>query len=180
METCKGAEVGGARGAVRAGVGPSTTPFQATSTALGVVEARASFRRERNPKYVLCYSRRSLVQELLPEFLLCLGFRLRQFVHTIWSSLVAPMEKSLPAMQELQVRSWVGKIPWRRKWLPTPVFLPGKSHGQRSLAGYSPWGLKESDMTERLTLTYTLSNLIFPMIQWGAIIPPIFHKRQLR
>ena len=37
---------------------------------------------------------------------------------------------------------WVGKIPWRRKWQPTPVFLPGKSHGQRSLAGYSPWDLK--------------------------------------
>ena len=42
----------------------------------------------------------------------------------------------------------VGKIPWRRKWQPTPVFLPGKSHGLRSLAGYSPWGRKESAMTE--------------------------------
>ena len=41
---------------------------------------------------------------------------------------------------------------WRRKWQPTLVFLPGKSHGQRDLAGYSPWGRKESDMTERLTL----------------------------
>ena len=38
---------------------------------------------------------------------------------------------------------WAGKIPWRRKWQSTPVFLPGKSHGQRSLAGYSPWGRKE-------------------------------------
>ena len=37
---------------------------------------------------------------------------------------------------------WVGRIPWRRKWQPTPVFLPGKSHGQKSLAGYSPWGCK--------------------------------------
>ena len=37
----------------------------------------------------------------------------------------------------------VGKIPWRRAWQPTPVFLPGKSHGQRSLAAYSPWGHKE-------------------------------------
>ena len=45
---------------------------------------------------------------------------------------------------------WVGKILWRRKWQPTPVFLPGKSHGRRSLAGYSPWGCKESDMTEQL------------------------------
>ena len=39
---------------------------------------------------------------------------------------------------------WVGKIPWRRKWQSTPVFLSGKFHGQRSLAGYSPWGCKES------------------------------------
>ena len=43
---------------------------------------------------------------------------------------------------------WVGKIRWSRKWQPTTVFLPGKFHGQRSLAGYSPWGRKESDMTE--------------------------------
>ena len=46
---------------------------------------------------------------------------------------------------------WVRKILWRRKWQPTPVFLPGKFHGQRSLVGYSPWGLKESDMTEQLS-----------------------------
>ena len=45
---------------------------------------------------------------------------------------------------------WVGKIPWRRKWQPTPVLLPGKSHGQRTLVGYSPWDHKESDMTEWL------------------------------
>ena len=43
---------------------------------------------------------------------------------------------------------WVGKIPWRRAWQFTPVFLPGESHGQRSLVGYSPWGCKESDSTE--------------------------------
>ena len=43
-------------------------------------------------------------------------------------------------------------MPWRREWQPTPVLLPGESHGQRSLAGYSPWGRKESDRTERLTL----------------------------
>ena len=43
---------------------------------------------------------------------------------------------------------WVGKIPWRRKWQSAPVLLPGKFHGQRSLAGYSPLGLKELDMTE--------------------------------
>ena len=44
---------------------------------------------------------------------------------------------------------WVGKIPWRRERLPSPVFWPGEFHGQRSLEGYSPWGYKESDMTER-------------------------------
>ena len=48
---------------------------------------------------------------------------------------------------------WVGKIPWRRKWQPTPVFLPRKSHGQRSLAGYGPRGCKQSGTTERLTLS---------------------------
>ena len=41
--------------------------------------------------------------------------------------------------------------PWRRTWEPTPVFLPGESHGQKSLEGYSPWGHKELDVTERLT-----------------------------
>ena len=48
---------------------------------------------------------------------------------------------------------WIGKIPWRRKCQPTPIFLPGEFHGQRSLAGYSPWGYKESDMTEWLPLS---------------------------
>ena len=49
---------------------------------------------------------------------------------------------------------WVRTIPWRRKWQPTPVFLPEEFHGQRSLAGYSPQGHKESDTTEWLTLDY--------------------------
>ena len=49
---------------------------------------------------------------------------------------------------------WVGKIPWRRAWQPTPVFFPGKSHGQRSPVGYSPWGRKEWDTTEH-THTHT-------------------------
>ena len=46
---------------------------------------------------------------------------------------------------------------WRRKWQPTPVFLPGKSHGRRSLVGCSPWGLKESDTTEWLHFHFSLS-----------------------
>ena len=68
--------------------------------------------------------------------------------------LVAQMVKNPSAMQEMQERrvwSLGHKIPWRRKWLPTPVFLPGEFHGQRSLAGYSPWDCKESHMTELLS-----------------------------
>ena len=50
------------------------------------------------------------------------------------------MVQNLPAMQETVFNSWVGKIPWKRAWQPTPVFLPGKSHGQRGLEDYSPKG----------------------------------------
>jgi len=57
-------------------------------------------------------------------------------------ALVAQSVKNLPAMQKTRFDPWVRKIPWRRKWEPTPVFLPGKSHGQKILAGYSPWGHK--------------------------------------
>ena len=49
---------------------------------------------------------------------------------------------------ETRFHPWVEKIPWRRAWQPTPVFLPGESLGQRSLEGYSPWGCKQSDTTE--------------------------------
>ena len=59
-------------------------------------------------------------------------------------------------------------LPWRRNWQPAPVFLPRESHGQRSLAGYNPWGHKESDTTKQLTHTHThthkaltLSSLVF-------------------
>ena len=61
------------------------------------------------------------------------------------------MVKNLPAnkeTQEMWVQSLSPENPWSRKWKPTPVFLPGKSHGQRSLTGYSSWGHKESDTTE--------------------------------
>ena len=47
---------------------------------------------------------------------------------------------------------WIGKIPWSRKWQSTPIFLPGKFHGQRSLEVYSLWGCKESDTTEGLSV----------------------------
>ena len=71
------------------------------------------------------------------------------------------MVKRLPTMQETWVRSLGRKIPWRRKWQPTPAFLPRKSRGWRSLVGYSPRGYKESDTTERLHFTI-ITSTIFP------------------
>ena len=59
-------------------------------------------------------------------------------------------------MQEIVV----GKIPWRRRWQSTPVFLPGESLGQRSLAGCSAWGRKGADRTDRLTLSLSFFNTI--------------------
>ena len=58
--------------------------------------------------------------------------------------------KRMP-LRAVEMMQNFGFIRWRRKWQPTPIFLPGESHGQRSLAGYSPWGRKESDTTEQLT-----------------------------
>ena len=56
-------------------------------------------------------------------------------------------------MQEIGTDPWVGKIPWRREWQPTPLFLLEESNGQRSLAGYSLWGPKELDRTEQVCTT---------------------------
>ena len=65
-----------------------------------------------------------------------------------------------------------GRSPWRREWLPTSVFSPGESHGQRSLAGYSAWGHKESDTTEQLSLeAYRLPMIAaFRLIIWAKMI----------
>ena len=80
-------------------------------------------------------------------------------------------------------------IYWRRKWQPTPVVLPGESHGQMSLAGYSPWGHKESDMTELLTHTHThiyilkfeitldLFTSVFVSSKCIALIPQLIYSK---
>ena len=60
----------------------------------------------------------------------------------IWGSPGGSAVEKCLAVQETWVYPWVRKIPWRRKWQPIPVFLPGKSHGERGLVGYSPWGHK--------------------------------------
>ena len=75
---------------------------------------------------------------------------------------------------------WVGKIPWSRKWQPTPVFLPGKAHGLRSQVGYSPWGCKVLDMTEHActhTQTHTHPPALFPLLRpplrpWVEVVEP--------
>ena len=73
-------------------------------------------------------------------------------------------------LKRRRLNPWVKKIPWRRKWQPTPVFLPGKFHGQRSLAGCSPWGCKVSDTTEhtrtRLTFRSRFFNLSSCLVSW--------------
>ena len=83
-----------------------------------------------------------------------------------------PVVKNPPAAQETLIPPLGQEDPLRREWLPTPVFLPGESHGQRSLVGYSPWGLKESDRTERLTLSLTLTsetgNYLMPKIHCSS------------
>ena len=70
------------------------------------------------------------------------------------------MVKRLSTMQETWVRSLGREDPWKRKWQSTPVLLPGKSHGQRSLVGYSPWGRKELDTTERLHFHFHIRGFI--------------------
>ena len=71
----------------------------------------------------------------------------------VWASQVALVVKNRPAnagdiRKTRWFDPWVGKIPWRRAQQPTPVFLPGEFHGQRSMVGYSSWCCKELDMTE--------------------------------
>ena len=65
---------------------------------------------------------------------------------------------------------WVGKIPWRRKWHPTPVLLPGKSHGQRILVGCSPWGRKESDTTSDFPFTFHFHALEKEMATHSSVL----------
>ena len=80
---------------------------------------------------------------------------------------------------------WVGQIPWRRERLPTPVFWPGEFHGQRNLAGYSPWGLKELETTERLWLSLCGRTLYFIHSKYHSLhwlipgsqsTPPLAHS----
>ena len=74
--------------------------------------------------------------------------------HVSGASLVTQMVKNPPQCRRPGFDPWVRRIPCRRQWLPTPIFLAGESLGQRSLEGYSPWGCKESDTTKQLTFSH--------------------------
>ena len=78
------------------------------------------------------------------------GYFLTTDLGFYWASLVAQMVKCCLQRERPRFDPWVGRMPWRRKWQPTPALLPGKSYERRSLIGYSPWGCKESDTTEQL------------------------------
>ena len=84
-----------------------------------------------------------------------------RFSHTVaWLPWCLSGKESACQSRRCRFDPWVEKSPWRRKWQPTPVFLPGKPHGQRNLAGYSPWGRKESDMTYRLNNSNNIWSLM--------------------
>ena len=82
------------------------------------------------------------------------------------------------------IHPWVGKIPWRRKWQPIPAFLPGKSHGQRSLVGYSPWGCKRIGHDLATTPQFTLCACSEALSEEGAgatlqeerVLFPLWHQ----
>ena len=78
--------------------------------------------------------------------------------------------KGLPAIRETGFNPWVRKILWRRKWQPTPVFLPEESHGWRSLAGYNPWGREKSD-TSLTRKSYGSLSIFFMNVDVWA--PPL-------
>ena len=94
------------------------------------------------------------------------------------ASLVAQMVRVCLQCRRPEFNPWVRKIPWRRKWQPTLVFLPGKSHGQRSLVGYSPrrvtksWTQLDSIFKSRdITLptkVHLVKAMVFPVVMYGC------------
>ena len=102
----------------------------------------------------------SLVSHILCKYLLPVCGLI---YHNVLASLVAQKVKNLSTMQEMGRLGFdrqVRKIPWRREWLPIPVFLPEEFHGQRSLVGYSPWRCKKLDTTQRLNSNSMFSSVL--------------------
>ena len=91
-----------------------------------------------------------------------------------WASLVAQWWRIHCQCKRFRISPWVGTIPWRRKWQPTPVFLPGKFHGQRSLVGYSKWGGRESYTTESVHFT-SLQHPLYFSYKHSTVLSMSFH-----
>ena len=132
-----------------------------------------------NPLYILA----SFVKDKVPSIFLPLGIYPKTFeligfhpsIHPLHLMVVTnpggSAEKNLLWCRRCRrpgFDPWVRKIPWRRARKPTPGFLPGESHGQRSLAGYSPQGHKESDTTERLSMHAHMHTEVFDL--WGELV----------
>ena len=102
----------------------------------------------------------SLLYEVMLLFILCPTVKYNVWIIYVGKgnkrvSLVAQPQRICLPRRRGRIHPWVGKTPWRRKWQPSPGVLPGKSQGQRSLAGHSPWGHKETQLTYRHTPTHT-------------------------
>ena len=104
--------------------------------------------------------------------------------HILWHVRLHALPRSLSGKESicqcwrcrrLGFSPWIGKISWRSKWQPTPVFLPGKSHGQRNLVGYSPWSHKELDITERMSTHTQAYIVLFSYISCFAHMLHILH-----
>ena len=80
-------------------------------------------------------------------------------------------------MRETGFDLWVRKIPWRREWLPTLLFLSGEFHGRRSLADYTQWGCKELDMTEQLSLSLLVQKCTAGFSR--AVLPARVHHLEM-
>ena len=97
--------------------------------------------------------------------------------YSVGASLVAQTLKNLPAMWETQAQSLGWEDPWEKGMTTHSVFLPGESHGQRSLMGYSPWGHKESDSTKQLRMYTSSTELIFSTL-FSPHPPTLTHLNQ--
>ena len=98
------------------------------------------------------------------------GYHLHVWVNSVGLPLWLRWSRNSLQCSRLRCNPWVGKIPWRRKRQFTPVFLPREFQGQRGLEGYSPWGCKESDETERLHLILGSMNSGIPLFGWKKLL----------
>ena len=101
----------------------------------------------------------------------------------LWGGFPGGFRGKEPACQCRRHKRWrfdpqVGEIPWRRKWQPTPVFLPGKFHGQRSLGGYSPWGCRVRHNWSNLAHTVYFFKITIKTIKIEQLNPKIYMKSQ--